>query len=208
MTFVSKLVETLAWPAVVLIVVSLLRKELGALFAILKKVKAGPVEAEFEREINELKSVADAELPAVEQQALVTSGQNELEQLAQVNPRAAIIESWRRLELAARKALSRLGITMSWRDAASPIAHARNLARNALLSQEELVLFNDLRNLRNMSVHAENFSPTLDAALSYIEVASRVQQTLRLKSDSRDARAVTDDKISTAYGDKSREPVS
>lgn len=193
LTFISKLVEALSWPAVALIAVTLLRKELGALLALLKKVKAGPVEAEFEREINELKSVADAELPAVEQQAPATSSQNELEQLAQVNPRAAIIEAWRRLELAARRALARLGVTMNWRDAASPIAHARNLARNALLSQEELVLFNDLRNLRNMSVHAENFSPTLEAALSYIEVASRVQQTLGLKSDSRSARAVTGD---------------
>lgn len=184
LTFVSKLIETLAWPAVVLVVVALLRKEVRALLAILKKVKAGPVEAEFEREINELKSVADAELPVVEQPAPATSNQNELEQLAQINPRAAIIESWRRLELEARKALSRLGISMNWRDAASPLAHARNLAKSTLLSQEELVLFNDLRNLRNMSVHAEKFSPTLESALSYIEVAFRVQQTLRLKSDS------------------------
>lgn len=182
LTFVSKLAETLAWPVVALIVVALLRKEVRALLAILKKVKAGPVEAEFEREINELKSAADAELPVVEQPA--TSNQNELEQLAQINPRAAIIESWRRLELEARKALSRLGISMNWRDAASPLAHARNLAKSTLLSQEELVLFNDLRNLRNMSVHAEKFSPTLESALSYIEVAFRVQQTLRLKSDS------------------------
>jgi len=203
LTFVSKLAETLAWPAVVLIVVSLLRKEVSALLAIVKKVKAGPVEAEFEREINELKSVADAELPAVERQASATSGQNELEQLAQINPRAAIIEAWRRLELAARSALSRLGISMNWRDAASPLAHARSLAKNALLSQEELVLFNDLRNLRNMSVHAENFSPTLEAALSYIEVAFRVQQTLRLKSDSLDIRTGT----SGMAGDKRRELV-
>ncbi|OGB22614.1 MAG: hypothetical protein A3I66_10950 [Burkholderiales bacterium RIFCSPLOWO2_02_FULL_57_36] len=183
LTFVSKLAEVLAWPAVVLIIVSLLRKELSALFAIVKKVKAGPVEAEFEREINELKSVADAELPAVEHQAPATPSQNELEQLAQINPRAAIIEAWRRLELAARRALSQAGIKMNSHDAASPLAHARNLAKSALLSQEELVLFNDLRNLRNMSVHAEKFSPTLEAALSYIEVASRVQQTLHLKSE-------------------------
>jgi hypothetical protein len=188
LTFVSKLMETLAWPAVVLVVVALLRKEVRALLAILKKVKAGPVEAEFEREINELKSAADAELPMVEQPAPATPSHNELEQLAQINPRAAIIESWRRLELEARKALARLGISMNWRDAASPLAHARNLAKSALLSQEELVLFNDLRNLRNMSVHAEKFSPTLESALSYIEVAFRVQQTLRLKSDSLDLR--------------------
>jgi hypothetical protein len=37
-------------------------------------------------------------------------------------------------------------------------------------------------------VHAEKFSPTLESALSYIEVAFRVQQTLRLKSDSLDLR--------------------
>jgi hypothetical protein len=193
LTFISKLAEALAWPAVALIVVSLLRKEVSALFAIVKKVKAGPVEAEFEREINELKSVADAELPAVERQTLATPSQNELAQLAQINPRAAIIEAWRRLELAARRALARVGIAMNSRDFASPLAHARNLAKSALMSQEELVLFNDLRNLRNMSVHAENFSPTLEAALSYIEVASRVQQTLRLKSESQDMRTASND---------------
>jgi hypothetical protein len=191
LTFVTRLAEAFAWPAVVLIVVSLLRKEVSALFAIVKKVKAGPVEAEFEREINELKSVADAELPDVERQAPATSSQNELEQLAQINPRAAIIEAWRRLELATRRSLAHLGITMTSRDVASPLAHARNLAKSALMSQEELVLFNDLRNLRNTSVHAENFSPTLEAALSYIEVASRVQQTLRLKSESKRGQTAT-----------------
>lgn len=193
LTFVAKLAETLIWPAVVLIVVTLLRKELGALIAIVKKVKAGPIEAEFEREVNELKSVADAELPAMEQPTPATASANELEQLAQVNPRAAIIEAWRRLELATRRSLALVGVAMNSRDLASPLAHARNLAKSALMSQEELVLFNDLRNLRNMSVHAENFSPTLEAALSYIEIATRVQQTLRLKSESQDMRAASND---------------
>lgn len=188
LTFVSKLAEALAWPIVVLVVVSLLRKEVSSLFTIVKKVKAGPMEAEFEREINELKSVADAELPDIERQAPVAPTQNELEQLAQINPRAAIIEAWRRLELAARRSLAQVGITMNAQDLASPLAHARNLAKSALMSQEELVLFNDLRNLRNTSVHAEHFSPTLEAALAYIEVASRVQQTLRLKSETKRMR--------------------
>lgn len=191
LTFISKLAEAFAWPAVVLVVVFLLRKEVSTLFAIIKKVKAGPVEAEFEREINELKSVADAELQDVERQTPATPSQNELEQLAQINPRAAIIEAWRRLELAARRSLARVGITMTSADVASPLAHARNLAKSALMSQEELVLFNDLRNLRNTSVHAENFSPTLEAALSYIEVAYRVQQTLCLKSERKRVQATT-----------------
>jgi hypothetical protein len=191
LTFISKLAEALAWPVVVLILVSLLRKEVSSLFTIVKKVKAGPMEAEFEREINELKSVAEAELPDMERQAPAAPSQNELEQLAQINPRAAIIEAWRRLELAARRSLAQVGIRMTSQDIASPLAHARNLAKSALMSQEELVLFNDLRNLRNTSVHAEHFSPTLEAALTYIEVASRVQQTLRLKSETKRMRATS-----------------
>ena len=51
LTFIAKLVEFLAWPTAAVIVVVLLRDELRRLLSLVKKLKAGPVEAEFEREV-------------------------------------------------------------------------------------------------------------------------------------------------------------
>jgi hypothetical protein len=58
LSFIAKLIEVLAWPGAIVTVVLLLRKELKQLVPLLRKVKAGPVEAEFEREIAQLERAA------------------------------------------------------------------------------------------------------------------------------------------------------
>jgi hypothetical protein len=51
LSFIASVLASVAWPAAMLCVVLLLRKELVARLPFLRKLKAGPVEAEFEREV-------------------------------------------------------------------------------------------------------------------------------------------------------------
>jgi hypothetical protein len=184
LTFAVKLAEALAWPLVVFCLVFLLRKELRGLLAILKKLKAGPVEAEFDRDVKELQSAAEAALPAPEERALPSPINKELLQLAQINPRAAIIEAWRGVEFASRQALSQAGISLSAKESISPLALSRALAKSGALSPEEIALYNDIRGLRNRAVHAEDFSPTLESTLGYIEIAARIRSVLERAASS------------------------
>jgi hypothetical protein len=49
--FSSKLIESTAWPIAVVSFVAMLRIEIKLLLSYIKKLKAGSVEAEFEREV-------------------------------------------------------------------------------------------------------------------------------------------------------------
>ena len=60
LTFVSGLIDSLAWPLVALILDLVFRKKLLELITTLKKLKAGPVEAEFEMETKQIRATATA----------------------------------------------------------------------------------------------------------------------------------------------------
>jgi hypothetical protein len=55
LSFISTVASSVAWPVTALTIVLLMRKELVALLPFVRKLKAGPLEAEFEREVKELK---------------------------------------------------------------------------------------------------------------------------------------------------------
>ncbi|WP_146029971.1 hypothetical protein [Vibrio vulnificus] len=54
LTFISKMIDSISWPLVTLILGLAFRKQIAELFPYLKKLKAGPVEAEFEMEAKQV----------------------------------------------------------------------------------------------------------------------------------------------------------
>ena len=174
LTFIAKLIESLAWPVGAIILIVLLRREIGSLIPFIKKLKAGPVEAEFDRTVKELRTGAERELQ-IRPAELPTSSQRKLLQLAQVNRRSAIIEAWQQVELAAERVVSSRGMHFS----PSLIgAQIRAFMKTNELSEEEKVLYYELRDLRNKTAHDPDFNPSEEAVINYIELASRLQLVL------------------------------
>ncbi|KWS17192.1 hypothetical protein AL064_26055 [Pseudomonas syringae pv. syringae] len=177
-TFISELIKALAWPAVAVAALVLLKPELKALAPFLKKLKAGPVEAEFERDVNKLKEMVDKPAhPVPPLSADVTASKEFLFQLAALHPRSAIQESWVRVEAAARAALAR----SSANPAKSYITAARlaqELSGVGALSETQVTLYHELRRLRNDAAHAVGAEPTQDSVHSYIELATDLQSHL------------------------------
>ncbi len=178
LTFITKLVEALAWPVATLALVLLLRKQIVDLLPYVKKLKAGPVEAEFEREVKELKATAEAQPQLLPPPEGLTPERQMLLQLVQVNPRSAVLEAWRGVEESSIRVIQNQAIYVPEREASSPLAIIRALNRESLLTNDEVALYHDLRSLRNQAAHADQFAPTTDAALNYIELASRLRQAL------------------------------
>ncbi|WP_276968485.1 hypothetical protein, partial [Metallibacterium scheffleri] len=58
LTFIAKVIEFAAWPIAAVALVAMLRAEIKSLLPHVKRLKAGPVEAEFEREVKELEATA------------------------------------------------------------------------------------------------------------------------------------------------------
>lgn len=177
-TFFTAVIESLAWPIAAVVLVMLLRDEIRQLLPFLKRLKAGPLEAEFERNVTELRAASDVQpLPAVAEP--LTPQRAMLLELVEVNPRSAILEAWRGVENEALRVIDRRGMYVRPKEANSPNAVIRTLAKENVLSSDEVALFHDLRALRNLAAHADDFSPTLDAALNFIDLAGRLQTALQ-----------------------------
>ena len=178
LTFCSKIAEVLAWPITLVVLVLFLRVEIKTLLSLLKRLKAGPLEAEFEREVKELRSEAEVRWPLISTAPTVTPEKQKLLQLAQINPRSAILEAWQGIEFAAQRVVFDRALYVPPREAMSPLAVVRALSKEQILNPEEVALYHELRALRNQAAHAPDFSPTHESALNYIELAGRLQAAL------------------------------
>lgn len=175
MTLVANLVESLAWPMAAVVLVALLRDDIRKLVPFIKRLKAGPVEAEFEREVKALREAA-AEAPKGAAVQPDVASKEFLFQLAELHPRSAILESWVRVEAAARAVLARKALSTGGYMPAARLAEP--LAEQGVLTQSQVTLFNELRRLRNEVAHAQGFEPSVVSANAYIDLAVLLQAHL------------------------------
>lgn len=170
--FIQKLIEALAWPIFGIFLVRLIWPEFKTLIPLIRKLKAGPVEAEFGREVGELRLETavsqEGEVPVTED----LNQRQKLLLLADHNPRSAVLEAWREIEIAAKKTIIARGKRELSRELTSVVAISRILSDEKILNPDEISLFNELKGLRNLVTHSEDFNLTYEAALDYIELAS------------------------------------
>lgn len=165
---VARLLDAVAWPAAVLLVVWWLREPLGELIRGLRRLQYREFGAEFGRKIQELESKADeAELPGGVEEAGP-------ERLAAISPRAAVTEAWRQVEVALRQLAQERG----FRERQSPRSIARTLADEGVISPSTMGLLDELRTLRNEAVHAEDVDLSPTDALEYSDLAERVRNSV------------------------------
>lgn len=172
-TFVAQIIDTLAWPAVVLIVIYQLRDKIAELLPRLKKFKHKETEIEFAEGVTELVQEREAtgdtevELPRSDE---FRDQFDFLLRLANISPRSAVIESFRILEAAAAKKAARLYPHGEGRSVRSPIQLHRVLKGHVFDSQQ-YHQFNQLRKLRNEAAHTEDFDVRGMPVESYIDIA-------------------------------------
>ena len=192
LAFIASLVQSLAWPAAVVVIVVFLRKPIRAALshALLRRVKAGPVELEFDQLQAEVReelarspelTEAQVPVPASQTAAPASSLREELSPLAEVSPAAAVMEASRRIESRLTEMLDgsgeppprRLGI--------------RGLARLArergLISDETLAAIEGMSGLRNLVAHYRD-DIGVDRARDYLALADAVMYALRSKASS------------------------
>jgi hypothetical protein len=177
LTALIRLIEALALPVAAVIIVLLFRREFRQLVPLVRKLKAGPLEAEFAREIQEIAEEA-GEATTTEVGEKPDPRRITLSELAILHPRSAILEAWRGVENATMRAALQKAAGSPMPNISSPSKALRELVRADAISTEDVALFHDLRGLRNQAVHAADFEPDRDAALRYVELASRVQSRL------------------------------
>ncbi|MFZ0458817.1 MAG: hypothetical protein WAM17_10300 [Rhodoplanes sp.] len=185
LAFIAKAFEHLAWPVIVLLMVPALaiylRKELRQLLPSIKRVKAGPVEAEFDRSVSQLREKTTS-LPEVKSATPALHPEDHVVwQLAAYYPRSAILEAWREVEIAANQALASVE--------KPEVSHPRRaneviseVARRQRLSQELSATLNSLYDIRNRVAHEYAFEPSAFSATHYVSAAKQIKSVLDAKT--------------------------
>ncbi len=180
MTFLASVISSLAWPAVVLVIVVLLRKPLAGLIPLLQRLKYKDLELEFGERLEVLEAELLEELPAP--QDAIGPPQSRVLELATVSPRAAVLESWRGVEQATQELAKRHQIALPREKARNPFQVIRALERAEVIDSSTSSAIHELRSLRNEAAHAPEFAFDRESVLSYDNLARRVQWQLEQSS--------------------------
>ena len=201
LTFTTKIVDALAWPVSVLIIAILCRNQLSDLFQRITKGKIAGNEFEFSESAQQQLVTAEDQItpPNLEDEydSDSSDAENDLDtayQLLETSPRAAVAEAWRHLYRAAIERISSFvedessessmsSESLSYRDdyATRRLPPARvtaYLRQFSILSSDEIALFEELRRLRNQSVHASDFEIGEKKAKEYLILTELLMEKL------------------------------
>lgn len=173
--FIASLVDSLAWPSAVVIIVVLLREQLRDLLGPrLSRLKAGPVEAEWNRAVEEAKRFTlPPGIVGGESGARVV---DDLFELAETAPSAAILEGYKRVEEALAR---RIGGVY---EGDLPDTDASGLARLArdldIITDQTVRAIEGLAVLRSLAVHGPPDKPTREEAGEYLGLVQAVLFTV------------------------------
>ncbi len=175
LTFISSLIGNLAWPLTVIIAVIILRKPLGKLLPQIKKFQYKDLNLEF----GELEKRAEAILPLESEKLIehtivpITA----LREIADISPRAAIMEAWRSVEYELKEAAKRMNLQDIKQ---GNIKRFIDQFRKAeIISGPIAVLLHDLRALRNDAVHASEIEISNTSTEQYIITANNLCNYLK-----------------------------
>jgi hypothetical protein len=182
LTFISKLIDALAWPLVVFILGLVFRKQVSDILPWVRKLKAGPVEAvdiEARKLLDDSKEAA-ANSPSISGDSKSKEQGPDVElALAKIysakqDPVKMILEGWSNVDGALFRFGKDAGILIDPMGSTNNV-YMRVMSTDLLLpSTKKLVL--EIHEMRNRVAHA-NIKPSINAAKDYLLA---VEQVVRL----------------------------
>ncbi len=169
MEHLVEIVKALAWPIAVIWIGYIFRSEVRQLLGRVSSFKYKDVEASFEKSLVQAEqSARNIEKPQLDESESEINKKEQLLRIAEVSPRAAVVEAWTLIETAAMK-------NGLWEGAAikriNPKTILDHLESSGKFSPENLKLINQLRQIRNKAKHLPDFAVTQTEAERYLDLA-------------------------------------
>ena len=186
--FISSVISSVAWPITAVIAVAVLRQPLASLLrGPMRRLKVGPVEAEWDpvaREVRRELEVGGESVPlertgGVASKVTLPPLPEELGRLATVSPETAVLEGYRRVEQELRAILAVAGYGVDEPATASGLA--RIAEERGYITRETRDAVDGLSVLRNMAAHGQLDVDTA-RALEFTALSDGVLYSLRRAS--------------------------
>lgn len=182
LTFVSKAIESLAWPLVIVFLLHRHKQIFSKLLTSLTSLKIGEhFNATFSAEADKIAKESEEELPQDRSGAQLTLE----EKLLLLPPRLAILDSWKMVENAIVASIDKNKLLPEIRTMKeelilrSPLKASNLLRHSGFLNPKQAELMNKLRLMRNKVVHGElGIEPTPIDAENYVRSAVSFVQLL------------------------------
>jgi hypothetical protein len=183
LAFSASALHSLAWPAGAVVMVAMLRRPIGmALGRGIRRLRAGPVEVEFDEKLAEIHEEIGRgpDLPASPGARRESSLLGELGDVAAASPKAAVLEAFGRIEARLREMLA--ADPNSTTRIMSPVELARLGSSSGVISDETRSAIEGLWVLRNLAAHSPGESLSVDRAMDFLALADAVLYALRAKN--------------------------
>jgi len=176
-----KLIEAVAWPLTVIAAAFMFRHELRRAAQRLSTLKYKDFSADFNANLTKIESDLDQissnqtdEKQLENDQTL--SSYERLLRIADISPRAAIMEAWRDIEVTTKKVTEAYGIATIGRIAG--VKAIRQLVQRGILPSNIVSVYESLRRLRARAAHSADFAIDPEEAERYIDTAHQFYMTL------------------------------
>ncbi|MBC9734495.1 hypothetical protein [Nocardioides marmotae] len=189
--FLSATIGQLIWPVLIVVLIFVFKSQIQQIAASprLKRLKAGPggIEVEFKEELEEAKKELEEAgslkaLPGPEGSLQDASDfYVDMQRLAELSPRAVVMEAAVRLEGVLRSALMETSDDpRTSRQSMGPMS--RQALKNGLLTPQEASVLDELNHLRNRVAHEPDHAISSTNALAYVELATQLAIAIKLAS--------------------------
>ena len=179
MEFIAALVQALAWPLAIVGVALIFRSKIIELLTPeIKRLKAGPLEVEWERAISEAR--VELDLPGMvgapgDLNADLSTP--DLADLAQAAPTAAVLEAAGRVESELRERL--IGRAPTEDLQVGLVGLARLAGKHEVVTPEMVRAVEGIAVLRDMAAHGRAGDTTPERALDYLHLTDAILYTIR-----------------------------
>lgn len=166
--FVAALVDSVAWPAVAITALLVLRRPLGRLLSLVEGLKYKDFSMTFQRQAEEARKALPPAEPDDEFARLLASD---------ITPASVVLEAWNLIERTAAERSRELGFAEGGRVIESREA-VSYLERNGGLSPPTTETLSSLRLMRNQAATASAGGITREAARAYVEAAAATREQI------------------------------
>lgn len=176
MEHLVEIIKALAWPVSVVWLGYIFRGEVRQLLSRMSSFKYKGLEANFERELAEAEDKAKAiPAPSDTPPGQTQPQAEQLFRIAEVSPRAAVVEAWTLIETAAVKGGLTSGAAIQ---RTNPKMIVDYLISSGKFSDESINLIEQLRRIRNRASRMPDFAISQEEAERYLDLAVQAARVI------------------------------